>query len=215
MKYEGDIALYLSGGQVLIEECGIFITQPTVKAIAQFGETKFLTIIQILTDPETLLAGVRQGNSGLEELSNFQILLEIIKADAEMNNMFNIFCELCFPDYDIEITNSIDFYLKENQERICCGKIHSRNFDKFSRTLKELFVFSSNDSKNPNYNPANEKARAIAEKIKRGRKKAHPEDKHLSLFGTYISILSIGIPMSVNILYDYTPFQLYDCFARY
>lgn len=218
MKYEGDIGLYLSGQQVLIPECGIFITQPTVKQIALFGETKFLTAVQILTDPDTLFQEIKQGNSELKDVSNFQILLEILKADTSLKEYFDILFELCCPDYNIIFEkNSIEFYLREEDSGSCKGRIFTRNFEPFCRTIKELFVFVSDNEDSPDYNPANAAAKAIADKIKKGRAKAGQqkgEDK-LSLYGTYASILSIGLRLDLNVLYNYTPFQLYDSFSRY
>ena len=35
------------------------------------------------------------------------------------------------------------------------------------------------------------------------------------MFGLYTSILSVGLGMDINILYNYTPFQLYDAFKRF
>ena len=36
-----------------------------------------------------------------------------------------------------------------------------------------------------------------------------------TLFGTYTSVLSVGMNLDINILYNYTPFQLYNLFSRY
>lgn len=218
MIYQGDIGLYLSGEQVLIPECGIFITQPKVRQIVQFGEGKFLTAVQVLTDPDTLLQEVKQGNSQLEALGNFQILLEIIKHEQNLKSYFDIFFELCCPDYKVKYAkNSIEFYAKEEEDSVCRGRIISKTFDIFTQTIKELFVFVSDNPDSPDYNPANQRAKEIADKIKKGRARAGQEkgaDK-VSLYGTYISILSIGLKIDMNVLYEYSPFQLYDTFSRY
>lgn len=218
MIYQGDVGLYLSGEQVLVPECGIFITQPKVRQIVQFGEQKFLTAIQILTDPDTLVQEIKQGNSQLKEMGNFQILLELIKHDESLKSFFDILFELCCPNYEVKIIkNSIEFYIEEDDEKVCRGRINSRNFEKFTTVLKELFIFVSNDKNSPDYNPANKLAQEIADKIKKGRAKAGQQkgSEKMSLYGTYVSILSVGMQLDMNQLYNYTPFQLYDTFSRY
>ena len=52
MKYQGDIGLYLSGAPVPLPECALFVTQPTVKQVVQFGETDFLTASHLLGNTE-------------------------------------------------------------------------------------------------------------------------------------------------------------------
>lgn len=71
------------------------------------------------------------------------------------------------------------------------------------------------------YDPANQRASEIAEKLKKGREKVaeikskDSGNENMSIFGTYASVLSIGMNMDINIFYNYTPFQLYDAFSRY
>ena len=68
------------------------------------------------------------------------------------------------------------------------------------------------------FNPANEKAREIAEKLMRGRQRvaAQRGSSNTSVFMKYISILTIGLSsMSLQDLTDLTMFQLYDLIERY
>ena len=67
------------------------------------------------------------------------------------------------------------------------------------------------------FNPANDKAREIAEKLMRGRQRVAAQNgsANTSIFSLYLSILSIGLPMPVTDLVNCTMFQLYDLMERY
>lgn len=69
------------------------------------------------------------------------------------------------------------------------------------------------------YNPANEKAKQIAEKIYKGRKKLaelkssqNPDDSALA---RYFSILAIGLGYTSDELNNLTLFQINDLFERF
>ena len=99
------------------------------------------------------------------------------------------------------------------------GQLHPYNFDEFKFLLINMFEPQKSESeKLLDYNPANDAAAAIAEKLKKGRKKAQEakgEGGPQSLFANYISTLAIGLKMDVRILFEYTPFQLYDSYQRF
>ena len=68
------------------------------------------------------------------------------------------------------------------------------------------------------FNPANAQARAIAEKLMRGRQKvaAQKGENNISIFSQYLSILTVGLhSMSLQDAMDLTMFQLYDLVERY
>lgn len=96
------------------------------------------------------------------------------------------------------------------------GMINAFNFESFQKIVKDLFEPDNNNNE-PEYNPANDMAAKIAEKIRRGRERKAQLGKEgpQSLFGRYASVLSIGMQMDINIFFNYTPFQLYDAFTRY
>lgn len=68
------------------------------------------------------------------------------------------------------------------------------------------------------FNPANDKAREIAQKLMRGRQRvaAQNGNSNVSVFSQYMSILTIGLgSMSLQDLTNLTMFQLYDLMERY
>ena len=215
-----EILLFLSGQPVMIPECNIIITQPTIKQIAALGEEEFLVASQTLSNIQRMVDPIReQGNSELNAYSDFQIFLALALADEEFQRAISVFFELVFPNYVLTINeNDIQFALKDNPNSII-GMINPFNFESFAAIVKKLFCVFSDDDDDEDFNPANNRAAEIAEKIKSGKKKIKEiktKGKEIgSLFGTYTSTLSIGMGISINILMDYTPFQLYDAFTRY
>lgn len=221
MLYQGDVGLYLSGSPVPVNMCAIYITQPTIKQIIQFGEVNFLMAVHLLTNIEDFLGDIRnQGNLELDTMSNFQILLMLVEQDPSVKKTLNTLFELIFPDYEIKYTkNSINFSLREDENKNMIGQITPFTFEIFQRAIKELFSLDGK-ANGDDYNPANEAAQEIAKKLKRGKQKinelAGKNNKgDMSLFGTYASILSIGMMIDINVFFNYTPFQLQDSFNRY
>ena len=215
MALQGDLGLYLSGQPVIIESCNIKITPPKVKEILAFGEDKFFMAIHMLGKTDKFLIQVREGNSELDRYNNFQLLLVILNEEANSRRLVDEFFELVFPDYQIKITESSIDYIFEDR---IVGRINPFNFNLLQTTLIELF--EPYKDKKEEYNPANDKAAEIAEKLKKGKQKIEQlkgksKKEETSLFATYSSVLSIGLSVDINLFMEYTPFQLYDAFSRY
>lgn len=221
MSIRGDkrkIGLILSGQSIFIPEINIYVTQPKVKDIVLFGEDDFFTTVQLLVDMEKFTSMVKEGNSDLNIISDFQLLLVMIEEDPTVKAMVQNLFTLIFPDYEVKITeNSIDFSLQENNQII--GRIHPFNFESFQNTLNDIFVPQNDNEREPDYNPANDMAAKIAEKIKKGRDKVHAQKAAIegvhSIFADYCSTLSIGMHVDINVFFNYTSFQLYDAYRRF
>ena len=172
MLYQGDVGLYLSGSPVPVNMCAIYITQPTIKQIIQFGEVNFLMAVHLLTNIEDFLGDIRnQGNLELDTMSNFQILLMLVEQDPSVKKTLNTLFELIFPDYEIKYTkNSINFSLRKDENKNMIGQITPFTFETFQRVIKELFSLDGK-ANGDDYNPANEAAQEIAKKLKRGKQK--------------------------------------------
>ena len=209
-----DIALYLSGQPVPIAACNIVVTQPTIKQIVAFKESDFLLAANFLGKPEDSIERLRENNPQLDTYSDYQIYMALIKQDENLRNNIEKSFQLIFPDYQAEIDNDIYFY-KDNHR---VGMVNPFNYEAFKETIKNLFL--SNKNGQQEYNPANKKAMELAKKFKKAHekiqsmKKSSDNEKN-TLFGSYTSILSIGMNIDINILYGYTPFQLYNLFIRY
>ena len=214
MRLQGDqIALYLSGQDVPIQECNIIVHQPTIKQIMIFKESVFLSTIQLFGNIDDTILKLRESNPLTEQFNDFQLLMALVNQDKTIKQKITTFFELIFPLYIIEIKDDA-FYFYINDQKV--GTINLSNYKIFCETIKTLFGLPTDNKK---YIPANDKAQELANKFKKraeilAKRKGKDEDSP-SLFGSYVSILSIGMNIDINILLNYTPFQLYDSFNRY
>lgn len=214
MRLQGDqIALFLSGQDVPVLECNIAIHQPTIKQIVAFKETTFISAMQLFGNLDDNIKKLRELNPLTEQFTDFQLLMAMINQDDKIKKKVSDFFELIFPSYAIEVRdNDICFY--QNEQRV--GMVNPYNYKIFCDIINKLFGLPIDKKK---YNPANKKAEALAKKFKERAeilaKQKGKADESPSLFGSYISILSVGMNLDINILFSYTPFQLYDLFNRY
>ena len=95
------------------------------------------------------------------------------------------------------------------------SEINDENFEAFKQILISMFCLT--DKENKEYNPSGDLARKIANKIKKGREtkaKLAPETK-IAILSRYIPILAVGQQKDINMLMNYTVYQLMDEFNRY
>ena len=220
-EYKGDIGLYLSGQQVKIPSCGIFITQPKIKDIVlKSNENDFMTVAHLLTHIDQFAATIKEGKNVLNDMPDFQIIIEVFRQkDGYFYRLINSFFELCLPQFTVKCSkHSLDFLTEDG---MTVGMLNTFNYQDFATALQELFIPRRKEEE-PEYHidESNELSRRLLEKIKKNREvlakqRAAKEGSNISVFGLYISSLSVGLGMDVNIFYNYTPFQLYDTFNRF
>ena len=81
------------------------------------------------------------------------------------------------------------------------------NFHVFQNVIKEIFCYNDSSKKETTFNPGNDKAKEIAEKIMRGRKRVAElkGENNISIFSQYLSILTVGLnSMSLQDCMDLT-----------
>ena len=223
MAIKGDkrqLGLILSGQALPVKDANIFVTQPKIKDIVLFGEDDFLVGIQMIVSMEQFADQIKQGNSELNILSDFQLLLTMVSEDFTIKRMILNLFTLIFPEYEVEFNEStIDFFVVDDSDKQLVGRLHPFNFENLQVILNDAFIPQGDNEREPDYNPANDMAKKIADKIKAGRQKVHEqksasEGEH-SIYADYCSTLSIGMRMDIDVFFNYTPFQLYDAYRRY
>lgn len=213
--YKGDIGLYLSGAQVPIKSCGVFLTPPTIRDIAQFGEDDFLLAVRVASADRGFIVPIKEATPQMEDVPDFQILLSVAESDDKIKDLLLRFFELVFPDYKVEIARNMVCF-KVGEEEAMKGMINQFNCEEFFYTVKELFWPPQKQEEG--FNPANKKAEEIARKLEAARRRKQNQEGgggKSSLFGIYASVISIGLAVDINVIYRYTPFQLFDAFNRY
>lgn len=210
-----DIRLALMcGTDIPIPECQIVLHQPKIKEIALIGEKDFLIGSQCFNINKKLLD---QDENLLAISNNFQIFMTIMtqKETADKKQAVQQLFQLLFPMYKVNFTPRALLLMAEGQAP---KTIDESNFDYLQEVIKTIFCFNSSSANQATFNPADKKAKEIADKLMRGRQRvaAQKGETQGSLFSQYISTLTIGLhSMSLQDCMDLTVFQLYDLMERY
>ena len=160
----------------------------------------------------------------LGDKTNFEIIMSIMNENDGNNKnhqiqvgkeSINMIFMLLFPKYEYTIqTNSIDFF----QEEQLVGSINEDNFEEFKEILNVIFCLTFQKEEGQEFDPANEQARRIAEKLKKGRQKvaeAKGEQVKINILSKYVSILAVGEHKDMNTLLEYTIYQIRDEYERF
>ena len=203
----------MTGIDIPIPECKLVVHQPRLEEIAFLGDTSFFTGAQTLTLYKSMFV---QGNVDLDDIKNFQIFMMVMmeKETADKKRSVLDVLRLLFPDYKVLLTPRSLIFQKENQENIM---IDEDNFEFLQEILRLIFCVNQGPMDQQAFNPADDKAREIAEKLMRGRKRvaAQKGSSNSSVFVRYLSILSVGLHIPIQNLQKYTMFQFYDLIERY
>lgn len=135
------------------------------------------------------------------------------KNTAEKKNNTLSVLQILFPNYKISFTPNSILFVKDKETIM----VDENNFDDLQEVIRLIFCLKTDPMDQQSFNPADDKAREIAQKIMRGRERvaAQKGGSNNSIFGQYISVLSIGLQMPLKDLVILTMFQLYDLVERY
>lgn len=203
----------MCGSGIPVPEIQMTMHQPKIKEIALMGEADFFVAIQCLNVNKDLL---RQDKTLLQNTSNFQIFMTIMSEKETKDKKFATqqLLQLLFPGYKPVFTPRSILLQGEGTSQM----IDENNFEAFQEVVKQIFCVSNKNNQQAGFNPANEKAREIAEKLMRGRQRVAELNgsANASIFSQYLSILTVGLSsMSLQELMDLTMYQLYDLVERY
>lgn len=209
-----DIRLALMAGtDIPIPELQLTVHQPTIKEISYMGETDFFMGVQCLCLYKSMFV---KDKDDLDSITNFQIFMTIMNEKETSDKKFAVLqiLQLLFPEYHILLT-PISLVFQKEEFTVA---IDESNFETFQEVLREIFCAKQGPMDQQAFNPANEKAREIADKLMRGRQRvaAQQGGENSSVFSRYLSMLTVGLSsMSLLDLINTTMFQLYDLTERY
>lgn len=222
MMYNIDQLTLLSGVDLPIPELKVNIHQPTLREIAYIGERSFYQAVTLLLLDKEELA-MKEGMTDEDKAfllsqSNFQILMSIINSEGAELQKISIMTllSLILPTHSIEIEER---FILLSSSKGDISILDENSFDHLQYIVRK--IFSLEGSGLEEFNPAGDKAREIAEKIKRGRAKVaalkgENSEQETSILSRYISGLSIGTnSLDINKLLDLTLYQLFDQLERY
>ena len=206
--------LLLSGNEVPFRTGRCNIHQPSIDDISYIGEEMFYIGTHfLLFDKNDLKI---EDKNDLTDQSNFNIFMSVMNSKdyAKHKTGAMLVLTLMFPDMQVKIDKNKLLLQKENFE----SSINEYNFEDFQSIVRQIFCLEELEGNNEKYNPADDMARKIAEKIQKANKKKAEQkenDKEINLFGRYISILAVGLHKDINSLMQYKVYQLMDEFERF
>lgn len=204
----------MCGTDIPVPECQLTVHQPKIKEIALIGEQDFFVGAQTLTLNKTMFV---EDKEGLANINNFQIFMMIMSEKEAKDKKLAVqqVFTLIFPESKVLITPRSLIFNQQNNENII---VDENNFDYLQDILRMVFCSKNGPMDQQAFNPANDKAKEIAQKLMRGRERIAAErgDSNSSVFSQYLSILTVGLnSMSMQDLMNLTMFQLYDLIERY
>lgn len=204
----------MAGIDIPIPECQLTLHQPRIKEIAYVGEKDFFTGVQCLCLEKSMLI---QDERVLATTTNFQIFMTVMSEKETMDKKQNVLSVLTilFPQYRVLFTPRALVFSAEGADPIT---VDATNFDALQHMISEIFCLSKTDEST--FNPANKKAREIADKLMKARKRVaelkSAQGENGSVLAQYLSSLTVGIgSMSLNDCLDLTLYQMYDLVERY
>jgi len=213
--------LLLSGNDIPFPKARLTIHQPTIKEIAYIGEEAFFIGCELLNFSKDLLSS--EDKSNLTNTSNFDVLMSIMRDKKTSAIQKNRVCammvlSLIFPDYRMTIGQDKISFVKTTEAGEQEGGLNKDTYEEFKDILVQMFCLKRNKSDAQDYNPQNEYAKRLADKMKAGREKAAKakgEMQKISVFSRYVSILAVGQYKTINEVMQYTVYQIFDEFERY
>ena len=204
----------MTGAPIPIPECQITVHQPTMEEISYMGEEDFFIGVQTLTLHKSMF--VKEGGKDvLDDISNFQIFMMVMseKETADKKYCTMQLLSILFPGYQALLTPQSLLLTKDNESVI----IDENNFDSLQEVLRLVFCANQGPMDQQAFNPANDQAREIAEKLMRGRQRVAAQNGffNVSIFSQYISTLAIGLHLDILSLKRVTMFQIYDLMERF
>lgn len=203
----------MCGTDYPVPECQLTIHQPRIKEISLIGESDFFTGIQCLCLNKSMFV---KDETLLENTNNFQIFMTIMaeKEAADKKMAVQQVCTLLFPNDKVLFTPRSIMVSKDGNSIL----IDETNFEFLQTAISSICCLKTGPMDQQAFNPADKKAREIAEKLMRGRQRvaAQKGETNTSVFSQYLSILTVGLgSMSLHDMTNLTMYQLYDLVERY
>ena len=164
----------MCGTDIPVPECQLIIHQPRIKEIALIGEADFFSGIQCLCLNKSMFV---KDESLLSDTTNFQIFMTIMSEKEAADKKFAVqqVCTLLFPKYKVSFTPR-SVLITGGEAPIM---IDETNFEFLQEALTDICCLKTGPMDQQAFNPADAKAREIAEKLMRGRQRVAAQKVNL------------------------------------
>ena len=202
----------MCGTDIPVPECQLVIHQPKIKEIALIGEQDFFAGIQCLCLNKSMFI---EDETLLENTNNFQIFMKLMSEKEAADKKFSVqqVCTLLFPHHKVNFTPRSIILMGEVPITI-----DENNFPFLQEAIGSICCVKTGPMDQQSFNPADARAREIAQKLMRGRQRVAEQkgENNTSIFSQYLSTITVGLhSMSLQDAMDLTMFQLYDLIERY
>ena len=203
----------MCGNDLPVPQCQVVVHQPRIREIGMIGEQDFFIGAQCLTINSSMFV---QDKGLLPNVNNFQIFMMIMNDKETKDKKASTLqvLQILFPDYKPMMTPRSLILSREGQQIL----IDETNFEYLQDILRLIFCTKTGSMDQQAFNPGNDKAREIAQKLMRGRERiaAQNGSSNTSVFSQYLSVLTVGLnSMSIKDMADLTIYQLYDLVERF
>jgi len=209
-----DPLLLQTGEDIPFSQARLTIHQPRLKEISYMGETNFHIGSQFLLFNKNKLPS--EDILNLEDQSDFDIFMSVMNSHERAIHKTDalMILALLFPEAKFKIEADKILLQLENFS----SSINGANFKEFQDIIAQMFCLGEG-AEDGQYNPADDLAKKIADKLKKRKEKmakAKGENiENVSIYGKYMSILSVGLGKDKNELKEYTIPQIRDEFERF
>lgn len=200
----------------------IYLSQPTMKELSQTfsGEDEFLKMIQLLNHNKDSLKRAIGEDVPLD--NDYLVFLSLLRTgmmngDLELENKLLKFLKLLFKDFNVEFSES---GISVSNSKDVFVFIDENNYGKLQAIIREIFCLKDligDQEIITDYNPQGERAKQIAEKLKKRHNvlsEMEKESSGKSVFANYIDIVSVDLGVSINEISNYTLSQLMIAMQR-
>ena len=209
-----DLRLALMCGiDIPIPEYQLSMHQPRIKEIAYIGERDFFSGVQCLCLNKSMFV---KDETLLDTTNNFQIFMTIMSEKQATDKKVAVqqVLMLLFPNNKVIFTPRSLMISGNGNTTV----IDESNFEPLQAAISSICCLKTGPMDQQTFNPADEQARIIAEKLMRGRQRvaAQKGESNTSIFSQYLSTITVGLnSMSLQDTMDLTIYQLYDLVERY
>lgn len=217
--YAVDELRLLSGANIPIINLQQTLRQPTLNDIALFDQKKFFYCVSMFnsSDGKKMSEQIEKEKGMKMELSDYESFKQMFFSDKNNIPLFNSFFMLLFPNLKNIVWNQYQTTIEfEKDKKILDDVI----FDELKYVILKITGMDKITEKKL-FNPANDRASEIAEKIERHRRIVAKEKANLEggkkeedFLTNMISCMSAISGISINEIMSYTYYQLVKQYQR-
>ena len=217
-KFKVDRLTLETGQNLIIPGALLNLQQPTLFTLGLLGQTNFYTAAVLLAYPSR---GVKIKEEMKDFISgDFDILMQMMRAqdDASKINgsLIIALLSLLFPQYEIKfVGNMVLFNQRETSQQII---VNEENYSFIQQAIIQVFcledIVGSDTQDKKEDTPM---VKRIKEKLRKRHEilaKKKQGSGEMDILSRYMSIVAVGMKMSLNDVKQYTVYQLFDNFKR-